>query len=173
MVGGRVRALVPLSERADPSWRIRGYIAPEGIACLAGQTGACRQAVLSVPPLTRDTAWREAVVASTGTTVSQFFVPRAALPLGPGNGWLVSEMVRTLGPDKFGRFWRSQLPVDSAFAQASGQSLDNWAREWGERIYGQASVGPGVSIAGMATGLGVLILSLAVSVAVERRRRVA
>jgi hypothetical protein len=157
----------------DPTWRIRGYVATTGIACLAGEPGTCSRILIGRNRSTPDSVWRSSVVSSGGTNANAFFLPTAVSPLGPAAGWVVSEMVRTLGRERFARFWRSSLPVDSAFHDASGQTLDDWVREWGRRMYGTAEVGPKISAVGLLTGAIILALTLAVSIAIERRRRVA
>jgi hypothetical protein len=169
----RGRRPLTLVERTDPTWQVRDYVAPEGVACLANEVGACSRAALETPRLTSDTAWRDSVVSTSGTNNYSFFIPTGAPELGPANGSLVSEMVRTLGPQKFERFWRSSLPVDSAFDAASGEPLDDWVRQWGQRMYGAAAVGPGVTIGGVSTGTILVIASVWASIMIERRRRVA
>jgi hypothetical protein len=157
----------------DPTWHIRGYVAQSGIACLAGESGTCAKILLNNRRTSADSAWRSSVVSSSGTNAFAFYLPSAPAPLGPAGGWVVSEMVRTLGRERFARFWHSSLPVDSAFHDASGQRLDDWVRDWGRRMYGAAAVGPSVSGVGLATGAVILVLTLGVSIVVERRRRVA
>jgi hypothetical protein len=169
---GPTKPLGWLNGLGDATWHIRGYVAPPGIACLAGESGSCANILLDYRRSTLDSVWRSSVVSSAGTNAMSFFLPSAAAPLGPAAGSLVSEMVRTLGRERFARFWHSSLPIDSAFYDASGRSLDNWVRDWGVYMYGRAAVGPTVSGVGLATGAIILVLALAAAIGVERRRRV-
>jgi len=171
--GGNARRAAWFSLSNDPSWQIRSFIAPEGIACLAGETGVCQHILLDVRSSAIDSAWRRSVVASAGTGISLFYLANRPTPLGPANGWVVSEMVRTLGPQRFQQFWQSTLPVPYAFKSAAGEDLDTWARDWDRRMYGAASVGPVLSAVGLGTGSFVLAIGVLIAIAVERRRRVA
>ena len=56
-------------------------------------------------------------------------------PLGPQAGYILSDLMLDIGSEKFGRFWSSDLPVERAFAEAAGRSLDDWIREWVVRTY--------------------------------------
>jgi hypothetical protein len=158
---------------ADPSWRIRKYVSQEGIACLANEDDACRKVVLETRHIAIDSAWRANVMNSHGTSIQSFYLPQVPTPLGPANGWVLSEMVRTLGHERFEKFWTSRLPVADAFKAAAGEDLQVWARDWALRMYGPAQVGPTLSGLGLATGLFVLVVAVAGAAWIESRRRVA
>ncbi len=162
-----------LSLTADPAWQIRKYVGPSGIACLANEKNACRDIVLAVRRPSPDSSWRANVINSSGTSLASFYLPRAPTPLGPGSGWILSEMVRTLGRERFEKFWTSNLPVAEAFKQASGDDIHDWTRTWALRMYGPAQVGPHLSGLGLATGLFILVIAVAGAGWIETRRRVA
>jgi hypothetical protein len=162
-----------LASATDPSWAIRRFVAPDGIACLAGRNRACRDILLRVRSNNADSSWRQKVVASSGTDVSAFFLPSGPTSLGPADGTVLSEMVRTLGRDRFAQFWTSNLSVDAAFAAASGTDLNGWVRVWGRRMYGDAAIGPVLSTLGSVVGAFTLLLGLGAAMVVEIRRRVA
>lgn len=157
----------------DPAWRLRRYVAPEGIACIANEANACSDILLRTRPPRGDSAWRANVVRSSGTTLSSFYLPRHPLPLGPSDGWILSEMARTLGRERFEKFWKSPLPVAEAFNQAAGEDIQDWTRRWAVRTYGPAQVGPAMSTLGLSTGLLIVLLGLGGATFVEWRRRVA
>src|SRR5262249_23188246 len=152
---------------SDPTWAIRKYISTEGIACLAGERQACRDALLNGRAGKADSAWRTNVVASSGTTLRAFYLPQAATRLGPADGWIVSEMVRTLGRDRFERFWTSPLPVDEAFRQAAGEDIQTWTQRWAVRTYGPAQVGPILPGLGVATGIFLVVLAIGGAMLIE------
>lgn len=161
-----------LALAADPAWQIRKYVAPSGVGCMAGQREKCRTILLGTPRAPLDSAWRAGVVSTSGTNLDAFYLPQKPTPLGPADGLVVSEMVRTLGPERFEKFWRSALPVEEAFKSAADQDIESWTREWARRMYGAATVGPAVSDLGLGTGLVVLAAGLGVAVIIGTRRRV-
>ena len=162
-----------LSAAVDATWKLRRIIAPKGIACLAGKAGACEAALFEGRADPSDSAWTAHVISSSGTSASGFFFPIGASTLGPDDGTIVSEMVRTLGKDRFAKFWMSSEPVPAAFARAGGGDLDAFARAWARRMYGTTTVGPSLSSLGLTTGAVVVLLAFSLAVVAERRRRVA
>ncbi|HXT18136.1 MAG TPA: hypothetical protein VN706_21075 [Gemmatimonadaceae bacterium] len=164
----------------QPDWQVdnqqdqlRALVTPAGVACIAGEPGACQRILFSSRASGVDSAWRSHVVTSFGSSVSSFYGPVRRTPLGPSDGLIVSDMVHTLGHDRFARFWHSPLPAVDAFKQASGEDVDAWLRAWARRMYGSFDIGPTVSIVGLATGVLVAILGLGGAVLIERKRRVA
>jgi hypothetical protein len=145
---------------SDPTWRLRKYVAPQGIGCLAGEPRLCATTVLQTGRATDDSSWSANVVTSSGTSLRSFYLPQHPTPLGPSDGWILSEMVRTLGRDRFEKFWTSALPVAEAFHQASGEDIQDWTRRWAVRTYGPAQVGPSMSNLGLGTGLVIVLLGL-------------
>ncbi|HEY9228696.1 MAG TPA: hypothetical protein VIP11_18720 [Gemmatimonadaceae bacterium] len=156
----------------DNFWRVRSMVSTAGLTCLAGRPGKCAEVALTSVP-TGDSAWRSNVVALSGTNQMRFYFPREPMSLGPSDGWILSEMVRMLGPDKFAQFWRSTEPVERAFASASGRSLDDWIGDWARGVYGPVQTGPQLPIAGVVTGFVFLIAGFGLSSAIANRRRVA
>jgi hypothetical protein len=143
-----------------------------GLACLAGEEGRCAQAVLPSRRGDTDSAWRQRIVSSTGANDAVFNLPRARNTIGPADGWLLSEMVRTLGKDRFASFWRSSEPVPDAFHAAANQSLDTWVHDWAVRMYGPLPAGPGLDASDVVYGVLLLFAGALVATAVSRGRRV-
>jgi len=157
---------------ADPAWEIRRYVAPSGIACLAGEDGTCGKVMLGSSRSPSDSMWRESVVSSGGTNRFSFYLPQDVPPLGPSVGLVLSEMVRTLGPEEFQKFWQSAAPVDQAFQQATGTSMDAWTHRWMTGMYGAATVGPSLAAPGLVAGLAVLVIGFLVGCVLAERRTV-
>jgi hypothetical protein len=61
---------------------------------------------------------------------------------GGPEGWLLSDLLGGAGPERFARFWRSSLPLDSAFVDAFGTSPGAWTRHWAEARLGPAPYPP-------------------------------
>jgi hypothetical protein len=161
-----------LAGGGDASTNVRRVVDPPGIACLVGQDHACEKLVNHPPRLSFDSAWRASVIPSSGWSAWYFYFGSKPTPVGPASGWILSEMVRTLGPDRFAKFWTSSLSVSDAFKQADPRGLDVWMHDWMLRNYGVASVGPGVTTAGIVTGIAVLLFGVGLAIAIGNRRRV-
>ena len=177
-VGSAIHHLAsPFIERLtsidDAAWRVRFVLTPPGIGCLGGQPGRCMEAVTPAPSTSDDSTWHTNVVSSTGTSQLSFYLPSQTANLGPYDGWLLSEMARSLGKERFEAFWKSNASVPEAFHAAAGQDLDAWIREWGRRIYAPISTGPGVPMAGVWSGVVALMLAVMLAIAIAQRRRVA
>jgi hypothetical protein len=158
----------------DASWRVRYALRTPGIGCLGGQSGRCVEAVMPGSNTTsEDSTWSANVVASNGTNQFSFYLPSQVSNLGPYDGWLVSEMARSLGVERFEAFWKSSAPVPEAFQAAAGQDLDSWIRDWGRRVYGSIDTGPGVPVSAIFAGMLAFGLAMLIAISIARRRRVA
>ena len=91
---------------------------------------------------------------------ADFTLPSRPANLGPYDGWLLSEMARSLGDAKFAAFWKSRAAVPDAFRAAAGEDLDGWIRGWGQRIYGSMAVGPGLPVSSIVSGFGAIGVAL-------------
>ena len=88
----------------------------------------------------------------------------ATLHLGAGQEVEQCAALRhDVGDERFGRFWRSALPLDSAFATAFGISTGHWMFGWVRATYGppryQASVGMGDAVVALVIAGGLTILA--------------
>lgn len=143
-----------------------------GLACLAGEAGRCMSSLQPRPRDAADTSWRRRVVSSLGADERVFRFPRGRSGLGPQEGWLLSEMVRTLGKERFAAFWRSNEPLADAFRVATNETLDDWVHEWAVRTYGPLPTGPGVGRSGVFAGAALFFFAVLVAGAIARTRRV-
>jgi hypothetical protein len=165
---------LPSSNAVIPSfaYQPRLWTSTSGLACLAGEPGRCMSALVPRGRDDADTLWRRRIVSTTGADERAFRMPRARSALGPSEGWLLSEMVRTLGKERFAAFWRSNEPLADAFRAATNQSLDAWVHDWAVRMYGPLPIGPGLNQSAAFTGAGFLIVAMILAAAVARVRRV-
>lgn len=79
------------------------------------------------------------------------------------------DLLREVGPEKFGEFWRSSAPLDFSFVTATGGSLATWDRRWLVARRGPTLSGPVVRPA--TTIIWLLLSAGAVSGAVVSARR--
>jgi hypothetical protein len=115
-------------------------IGVDGSHCAMQQSAACERIVFGL-----DTA-RRSRFAFLGQDVLR--APYAPLgegrlrwysfgkPLGVRQQFLLADMVRTLGRDRFAKFWTSDDAPTVAFQAASGQSLTEWTSHWLADQYG-------------------------------------
>lgn len=163
-----------LATLGDPSWRVRVIVGHSGLACIAGEAGACVDAAgADRHAAPQDSAWSNSVVNTFGASAYYYYFAIKPSPLGAADSWLVSDMARSLGDSAFRQFWTSDKPVPEAFAAASGVSLDAWVRAWARRTYGNVPTGPSLPENAALAGLVALIAGFAMAVVIERRRRVA
>ena len=106
-----------------------------GVSCAAGKDEACLRALLE-PPTPHP--WRRSMGRTAGVLSTGFYNPfvhgdnawlTREWPLGSREWTLLSDMVRTIGPERFERFWTSDLPPEQAFRAATGQP-----RSWHARV---------------------------------------
>jgi hypothetical protein len=126
----------------------RFWLPPDGVACLAGRAERCRSAALEAPPTSRD--------ASRVVTLNQRWRPPA---LAGGTHYL-ADVIRSVGRERFQRFWNSELPADTALAEVLRMPAGEWTRRW------QAGLIPPIQLGAAPTAgsalLGVLLALVAV-----------
>ena len=153
------------------------YVLPTaGRACAGGRNEACDDAMLSRPPVDER---RSSMKLHAGGVVSVgYFNPfvhgdnswlTQSWPLGAREWTLLSDMVRTIGAERFERFWTSDLPPEQAFLAAAGIPLSTWTRDWIETTYHAQETGPALSAG--ATGFAALILIAALGLTIFAARR--
>lgn len=83
--------------------------------------------------------------------------------------WL-SDLVREVGERRFGEFWRSETPVDSAFLHLVGMHENAWTAQWLARRYAPYTPSPRPSRAELGWWALVMFASLATLARVRKRR---
>ena len=102
----------------------RSDVSFNALACTAYDVRRCRAALLA--PLGNDMSGRRKVAG----VVRRSYWPVAFL----AEQHYLASLVREMGSDRFGRFWRSTAPVDSAFYAAFGQPIDVWTAGWAHHV---------------------------------------
>ena len=119
---------------------------PAAVACMAGRREACRTTVLA-----------DGIGDPRSSVVSaerSWWHP----PAPAGAERYVADLVDHIGPERFGRFWNSELPVDTALAAALREPVGEWTRRW------QATLVPPIRL-GPATSLGTTVLAVLLGIA--------
>jgi hypothetical protein len=157
--GGESGYLLP--DRSQPWFWGQVYSQnPNAIACLAGRPEGCRSAVLTgagtpdppSPIVTTDRWWwHQALV---------------------GGDRYLSDAVRTIGRERFRRFWSSELAVDTALALAFRKPVGEWTREWQASLVPPFRLGPAVAPASILLGLLLAAVAVVSVVRTVSRREV-
>ena len=144
--------------------------------CLTGHDEACRRSVLhptlKSPP---DSLF------GADLTAAGYLLPDsgfdAVRPVAP---FYLGSVVSAFGRVRFGRFWRSALPVDSAFRDAFGVTLGAWTERWAKRTWNASFearfrsaavlLGPATSGASIVGGVIWSVIALLAAVGVVGRR---
>ncbi|HEY7877220.1 MAG TPA: hypothetical protein VIC55_03300, partial [Gemmatimonadaceae bacterium] len=164
--GDRVAHLLSL----DGQWLLRGMLSSDAMACLAGRSSRCI-AALAAPPRGPDSLWYARVISRSAFDLYGVGSRWNRPALGSAEPALLSDMVRSMGVQRFQRFWSSPLPPSQAFVAASGEPLDAWTAAWMHAHYGHEQVGATVAGRGLAAGLGSLAAAFGLAVLVAHRRR--
>lgn len=128
---------------------------PAQTACAAGRISACAR-VLDTPegPYYRQRRWPE-LEAQGGFVRQGPLAPWRA----PGPGYFFADLVHDQGRERFARFWRSSLSVDSAFAATYGVPLDRYVSDW---LRGDRAIRLGSSIRASSVLLSLVLVVLVV-----------
>lgn len=113
--------------------------------CLTSSHGACRSALrLELPGASREPQPDDRLAWVLDATLS----PNATAPalLGGVEDELLADAVRSVGPERFARFWRSAAAPDSAFLTASGTGIEEWTQRWLTQVYGLPPARPSVRV---------------------------
>jgi len=123
-------------------WYSAGYLVI-GDACALGRLDQCRIAALGDPDSIAGPGWRTLWYGRH--------------PLGQYASQFLAAVAQDMGPERFRRFWKSELPVDSAFRAAAGVSIEEWTSKWLQAQY------PDIPPAGPLPHLSSVVLSLIVA----------
>jgi hypothetical protein len=86
---------------------------------------------------------------------------------------LLADMVRSMGRERFQKFWTSNESVSASIEKASGLPATEWMASWvGEPLEGLER-GPKIRGASMLGAIGVVVVCLLITVLAARRRQFA
>ena len=146
-----------------------------GRACAGGRDEACIDALFSRAPR------QNRMTLNAGVLTPGYFNPfvhgdngwlTRAWALGSREWTLLSDMVRDLGPERFERFWSSELSPEQAFQAAAGMSMAEWTRDWIETTYHPQSTGPALPAGATGFAALLLIVALGLTIVAARRRQI-
>ena len=106
----------------------RDWLHPDVVACAGGDDGRCL-AALDADDADSGMVRPPALIRSFGAPYDRE-APAGRSRLMGAEVWLLASLHDGAGPEAFARFWTSALPVDSAWASATGTPLSTSARHW-------------------------------------------
>jgi len=133
---------------------------PGAVECMAGRADACRRTAL---------AGGSGDLVPVVSTERQWWKP----PSLAGADRYFADLVDDIGPDRFSRFWNSELPTDTALATAMRMPVGEWTRRWQATIVPPVRLGPAAPFSAtlIATLLGVAAVVLVMLTATRRQVR--
>ena len=141
-------------------WSFAYLYQPDAVGCMAGRPDACRRTAL---------ATRSGEAVPVVSTEQNWWKP----PSLAGANRYLADLVDDVGPERFGRFWNSELPVDTALATAMRMPVGEWTRRWQATLVPPIRLGPAAPPSAMvlATLLGVAAVVLVMLTATRRQVR--
>lgn len=151
-----------------------GELDTDAAQCAWGQPDGCDRAILSRRPRGAPTIWQGNVLYKSYPVLGRRWVTYFGKEFGRREPSLMASMVRTLGRERFARFWTSNDPVPAAFATAAGEPLSEWTSRWIIDQYGPVPPrGPGISGWAGILSAGLVLLAAFIALRVNAHRRFA
>jgi hypothetical protein len=153
-----------------------------GVKCAAGRVDLCEHEVMTRASGGFSTWWmgnpwrwigNTLIAQSRSPNTAQYGFTLGNSALGRRENRMLTDMVRTLGRDRFGLFWTSNEPVPTAFEKAAGMPLGQWTANWAVEQYGPVTAGPGVSASSLMVSALVAVLAIFIAVRVSEHRQYA
>lgn len=140
--------------------------------CLAGRTDACallfrEPTLLGFAPGPRSADAADEALLQPGTV----WIRWPEFSWMGGWGWMLADLHRDFGGDRFQAFWVSRADPDAAFQEAFGVPVGTWMASWMIRHSGHVPPGPLPRTRALLWALAVLGAAIAVSLGVAARRR--
>lgn len=140
----------------------------EAEQCLAGMERACGEIFLD--PEGTASVFRNRNVMRESLPFIRATRFTYGSPFGSYDDFLIQDLQRQFGPERFRRFWTSELPVDQAFEAAFSTSPGAWTKAWALEHIGAEAAGPGLAES-TALGAFLLLVSCGALVGLVSRRR--
>jgi hypothetical protein len=139
----------------------------DALGCADGQLPRCRDAVMHASnesPFRLNTESR----GITGV-VRRAYWPRNFAD----DDHYLAALIKDMGRDRFGRFWRSTSSVDSAFMSAFDQPIEVWTAQWARKFAPELPpFGPAPRPVAVVFGFAMVAIAIAAAAAGVMRRQV-
>jgi hypothetical protein len=159
--GGAIGERWRLANAGAPSPMPAMSLSSEALGCTAGDAERCTDALAA--SATGDTTPADGLIIMRAGRDRHWNMM---------SGRYVSDLVTVLGPERFERFWRSDLDPSAALQAVAMTPLNVWTQQWASGLFGEQRVGPALSLFELAAGLTLAGLSLAIAAWGFGRRQV-
>ena len=137
-----------LANAGVPAQNANLWLSPAALGCAAGHTAQCARSLAS------DDTMPDGGLLMMQRGRDQHW--------GAMSGGYLSDLATALGPERFQRFWQSELAPDAALRAVTGRTLDVWTHQWAVGLVGAQRVGPWLSVTEVlaaltASGLALLL----------------
>lgn len=136
-------------------------LSPGALGCLAHREVSCREQVLDGSRST------DSIRHLVGVGVWRWDPPALV-----GADHYLADVAATIGPTRFQRFWNSELPVDTALAEALREPVGEWTRRWEEAIAPRIRLGPAAPLSAVLLSLVLATMAVGWVARTARRREV-
>lgn len=138
----------------------------DALGCADGQLPRCREAVMHA---SYESGFRLNPESGIAGVVRQAYWPRSFA----ADDHYLAALVKDMGHDRFGRFWRSTSSVDSAFVSAFDQPIEVWTAQWARKFAPELPpFGPAPRPIAAIFGLAMVAIAIAATAAFVMRRQV-
>jgi len=157
-------------------WWWYGGTTIELSGCAAGNYESCRDAVYGKRVYRTDKemmerqAFARNVIPPGVAPQQRYYSIRH--PLGWSGGMYLSDLLGDQGEERFARFWRSELPLDSAFSEAIDMSLEEWTQLWAQAQIGIPEPGPGLPLGTALLGIVLACVMVGGGAVLVNRRQI-
>lgn len=143
----------------------------DAVRCAASSMDGCLPALMARRYRGRPTMMDGHVLFQAYSTLGRDQYRRFPA-LGRREPFLLADMVRTLGRERFARFWTSGDAVPVAFEKAAGEPLEQWTSRWIVAQYGPVPPrGAGLNVRGGWMSIVLVLLALGTALGVNARRQ--
>lgn len=143
----------------------------DAVRCAAGETDGCLPSLMMQYQRRRPTLLNGRVLFHAYPTLGRDRY-RSYATMGRRERFLLADMVRTLGRERFARFWTSGETVPVAFEKAAGEPIERWTSRWIVAHYGEVPPrGAGVNARGGWMSLVLVLLAMTIALRVNVRRQ--
>jgi hypothetical protein len=132
----------------------------DALACASDRPTRCTELLFG------GEAYRASYQRRRAEIVPGYVIRARWVIFGPHTAYLLSDLAREIGRERFRQLWSSELPVDEAFASVVGTEIGAWTAGWLAERVGVKHYGPTVGapltlamvlMGVIATGVGVTI----------------
>jgi hypothetical protein len=143
------------------------YLSGRAVSCIVGDTDECEAVITDRPATPIPLAVGPAVRPGVRLGPIDF---TSGIDFSGRETELLSDMVRSLGRERFERLWTSNEALPIAFQKASGMQLGEWVSAWGRERIDRIEHGPVPRAMSVVSAIAIIAACMLWVVFASRRR---